>query len=107
MARTLTPATGSIFEELGFAAPEAAHLQVRATLMASLLRTLKRRKLTQVAAAELLGVSQPRISDLQRGKIDKFSLDALVELLSRAGLQVAVEVTPRRTSRPPRRSRAS
>ena len=107
MSRALTPATGTVFEELGFAPDVAANLHLRATLMVALLKAIKRKRLTQAAAAALLGVSQPRISDLQRCKIDKFSLDALVELLSRMNLQVAVDITPRRATRPRRRSRAA
>jgi predicted XRE-type DNA-binding protein len=52
--------------------------------------------LTQAAAATLLGVTQPRISDLMRGKVDRFSIDNLVELLSRVDLRVTFAVKPRR-----------
>ena len=55
-------------------------------------RVIRRRRLTQTAAAKLFGVSQPRVSDLHRGRIDRFSLDALVELLARAGVRVDLVV---------------
>ena len=57
-----------------------------------LIRIVRSRKLTQAAAARLLGVSQPRVSDLMRVKVDKFSSDALVEMLARAGVSVRVTV---------------
>ena len=55
-------------------------------------KLIERRRLTQTAAAKLFGVSQPRVSDLHRGRIDRFSLDALVELLARAGVRVDLVV---------------
>jgi predicted XRE-type DNA-binding protein len=83
-----------VFADLGFRKDEAEHLLVRSSLMTELLRLIQRRRLTQAAAARLLGVSQPRISDLARGKIDRFSIDALVEMLGRAGQKVVVTVRP-------------
>jgi predicted XRE-type DNA-binding protein len=53
---------------------------------------------TQIDAATLLGVSQPRISELRRGKIDKFTIDTLVNMLARAGVQTRVSL--KRTRRP-------
>ena len=55
-------------------------------------KLIERRRLTQTAAAKLFGVSQPRVSDLHRGRIDRFSLDALVQLLARAGILSAEEI---------------
>ena len=92
-----TPATGNVFADLGFPAIQAASLQLRAQLMAELIRVVRSRKLTQVSAAKLLDVSQPRVSDLMRAKVDKFSSDALVEMLAQAG--VAVQETVRRGRR--------
>lgn len=87
-----TKANGNVFADLGFSPLESASLQLRARLMAELIRIVRARKLTQAAAARLLGVSQPRISDLMRAKVDKFSSDALVEMLALAGIKL--EVTP-------------
>ena len=87
-----TPATGNVFADLGFPAIQAASLQLRAQLMAELIRVVRSRKLTQVSAAKLFDVSQPRVSDLMRAKVDKFSSDALVEMLARAGVSVRVTV---------------
>jgi predicted XRE-type DNA-binding protein len=59
-------------------------------------RLIAERELTQAAAAKLLHVTQPRISDLIRGKIERFSIDILVEMLGRAGVDVSVKVHRRR-----------
>jgi predicted XRE-type DNA-binding protein len=56
--------------------------------MLALDRLIRRRRLTQAQAAKLLGVSQPRVSDLVRGRFHRFSIDALVEMLARAGVKV-------------------
>ncbi len=87
-----TKASGNLFADLGFSPLESASLQLRARLMAELIRIVRARKLTQTAAARLLGVSQPRVSALMRAKVDKFSSDALVEMLARAG--IVLKVTP-------------
>lgn len=84
--------TGNVFADLGFAAEDAEHLKVRADLMVALTKLLDARGLSQAEAAKLLGVSQPRISDLVRGKIDKFSVDTLISMLAAAGAQVSVSV---------------
>ena len=81
---------GNVFADLGFDAEEAEHLRIRSALMATLRQVLQDRDLTQHAAAKLLDVSQPRVSDLVRGKIDRFSIDTLVEMLARAGVRVDV-----------------
>jgi len=56
---------------------------------------IEAQKLTQAAAAKLLGVTQPRVSDLKRGKIDRFSVDSLIEMLGHAGVCVSVVVSQR------------
>ena len=84
--------TGNVFRDLGFGPEEAASLKIRADLMIEIERLLKRRRLTQTAAAKLLGVTQPRVSDLVRGKIDLFSIDTLVDMLTRAGVRVRLNV---------------
>jgi len=84
--------TGSVFRDLGFGPEEATSLKIRADLMIEIERLMKRRRLTQAAAAKLLGVTQPRVSDLVRGKIDLFSIDTLVDMLTRAGVGVRVNV---------------
>lgn len=84
---------GNVFADLGFSAEEAQNLKIRSDLMIELGRLIEERGLTQSAAAELLGVTQPRISDLVRGKIDRFSVDSLIEMLGRAGASISFIVT--------------
>jgi predicted XRE-type DNA-binding protein len=81
-----------VFRDLGFSPAEAANLRVRAAMMNALIAYIEQRRLTQAKAAELLGVTQPRISDLMRGSIHLFSIDTLVNLLAAAGLHVEVKV---------------
>ena len=64
--------------------------------MIRLTRLIEARRLTQAQAARLLGVTQPRISDLVRGKIDRFSVDSLIEMLGRAGARITILVSPGR-----------
>ena len=94
MAQTrMTRSTGNVFRDLGFSPQESTSLQIRSDLMKKLSEMIRRRKLTQAMAAKLLGVTQPRISDLVRGKIELFSIDTLVEMVSRAGGRVKIAVT--------------
>ena len=83
--------SGNVFVDLGFSAEEAAILQMRADLMADLRKVIKARKLTQAKAAKLLGVSQSRVSDLVTGKWEKFSLEMLITLATRAGIRVHIK----------------
>ena len=88
----MTSGTGNVFADLGFAPEEASLLQMRVDLMNELRLVIAARGWTQVVAAQELGVSQSRISDLVRGKWQQFSLDMLVTLAVRAGLRVSVEL---------------
>ena len=88
----ITPSSGNVFADLGFDEAEAQVLTLRAELMVQLERQLKARKLTQVAASRLLGVSQSRVSDLVRGKADKFSLDMLVLFAARLGVPARIRL---------------
>lgn len=81
---------GNVFADLGFSPEEAALLQLRAQLMAELRDSVAARGWTQVQAAQALGVSQSRISDLVRGKWQQFSLDMLITLAVRSGRRVHV-----------------
>src|SRR3546814_6439447 len=80
----ITESTGNVFTDLGFDDAEAQVLALRADLMALLAKQIKARRMTQVAAAKVLGVSQGRVSDLTRGKADQFSLDLLVTFAARS-----------------------
>jgi predicted XRE-type DNA-binding protein len=84
--------SGNVFRDLGFGPEEAASLKVRAMLMAELEKHIRSKHLTQKQAAERFGVTQPRISDLMRGKISLFSVDTLITMLTHAGLKVDVRV---------------
>ncbi len=88
----ITPSAGNVFADLGFDAGEAENLKIRARLMITIESWIEGRCLTQQRAAELLGTTQPRISDVVRGKIDQFTIDSLVNMLTHAGLQVDVRV---------------
>ena len=92
VSREMTLASGNVFLDLGFAPGVAANLLLRSKLMIEAEKLIERRRLTQTAAAKLFGVSQPRVSDLVRGRIERFSLDALVQLLARAGVRVDLVV---------------
>ena len=92
MAMKAQRSTGNVFQDVGFGPREAESLRLRAQLMLELRRLIQARKLTQSSAAKLLGVTQPRISDLVRGKIDLFSIDTLVEMLARAGIRIRLRL---------------
>jgi len=98
VAKTLrvTVSTGNVFRDVGFPREEAEHLLVRADLMIQVQKLIAARRLKQREAAEVLRVSQPRVSDLLRGRIDLFSTDALIDMLSRLGARVRLTVKPGR-----------
>jgi predicted XRE-type DNA-binding protein len=84
--------SGNVFIDLGFSPEEASILTMRSKLMVSLRETIAERRWTQAEAAAALGITQSRVSDLVRGKWDKFSLDMLITLAARAGRRVTLEV---------------
>jgi len=88
----VTPSTGNVFRDLGFSADEAEHLLIRADLLIQLQKAITARRLTQAKAARLLRVTQPRVSDLLRGRIDLFSTDSLIDMLARLDVHVRVVV---------------
>ena len=92
MKEKITRSSGNVFADLGFPPEEAAILAMRADLMAQLRLVIEKRNWTQVEAAQVLGISQSRVSDLMRGKWDKFSLDMLVTLATRAGLHCELKL---------------
>jgi predicted XRE-type DNA-binding protein len=92
----VTPSSGNVFRDLGFSTEESEHLRVRADLLLQLQKALATRELTQVQAARLLHVSQPRVSDLLRGRIDLFSTDSLIDMLARLGVRVRIVLKPAR-----------
>jgi predicted XRE-type DNA-binding protein len=84
--RHVTPAGRSVFYDLS-PAEKAAEMEIRAQLLMGLEHWLEKSRMTQAVAAKVLGVTQARVSDLKRGKIDRFSMDLLVRLAARAGLK--------------------
>ena len=88
----ISKSSGNVFVDLGFAAEESAVLTMRAELMVSLRQIIEKKHWTQVEAAQHLGISQSRVSDLVRGKWEKFSLDMLVNLIARSGKKITLEV---------------
>jgi predicted XRE-type DNA-binding protein len=83
MKKKTTKSSGNIFVDLGFDPAEAAVLQLRANLMGDLRLYIEKQKLTQAQVAKRLGIAQSRVSDLVRGKWDKFSLEMLITLEGR------------------------
>lgn len=95
MSITIQESSGNVFTDLGFEPEQALNLKVRADLMIEISKMIDEQGLTQTAAAKLLKVTQPRISDLVRGKIDRFSVDSLIEMLGHAGASVSFKVMAR------------
>jgi predicted XRE-type DNA-binding protein len=93
----VTPSTGNVFRDLGFSKEEAEHLLVRADLLIQVQKTIASRGMKQAKAATTLRVTQPRVSDLLRGRIDLFSTDALIDMLARLGVGVRLVVKPAKT----------
>ena len=96
MAKLTKKSSGNVFEDLGFPAEDAENLRIRADLMVEISKLIESRGLTQTDAAKLFGVTQPRVSDLVRGKIELFSVDSLIAMLGAAGVQVHVTTKRRR-----------
>ena len=88
----IAESSGNVFLDLGFPPDEAALLAMRADLMAKLRLTIDEKGWTQAEAAKVLGIAQSRVSDLVRGKWERFSLDMLITLASRAGLRPRLEL---------------
>jgi len=91
--------SGNVFIDLGFPPDEARNLLMRSELMIRIGRFVKDSGLTQARAARLLGLTQPRLNAMLKGRIDLFSLDALVNAAVRAGLEVELRVSsPKRAT---------
>jgi predicted XRE-type DNA-binding protein len=83
----------SVWDALEETPEESAHMRLRSELMMAVHGVVEGWKLTQAKSAKRLGVTQPRLNDLLRGRISRFSLDSLVGLAERAGLVVHMEIT--------------
>lgn len=82
----------SVWDAIEDSPQEAENMKLRAALMTALKQHIARTGLTQAEAAQRLGVTQPRISDLTRGKIQLFGLDALVNMATAAGLHLDLRI---------------
>jgi len=82
----------SVWDAIEDTPAQAENMKLRSSLMIALKDHIAREKLSQGEAARVLGVTQPRVSDLMRGKIDLFSLDTLVNMLATAGLHVEMRI---------------
>lgn len=90
----------SVWEAIENTSQEAASMRARSELMMRIAEVIRTQAMTQAQAAELFGVTQPRVSDLVRGKINLFSLDTLIDMAATAGMAPLVKVTmPRVRSR--------
>lgn len=90
----VTHGSDNVFKDVGFAAEEAANLKVRADLLLDLRQYIQARGWTQADAAAFFGETQPRISNLLKGEISRFSIDKLINMLARAGIRVRLETEP-------------
>lgn len=93
MAIRMRRSSGNVFEDAGFPRPEADRLLIRSELMSELKMLITKWRLTQKQAAKALGVTQPRISDLVRGRIDLFSIDTLVDMMGQFGIAVTLKTS--------------
>jgi len=82
----------NVFADLGFEPMEAANLKLRAELMIKAQKACADEHLTQAVLAKRLELTQPRLSNLLQGKIEKFTLDALVNVLDKLGHQVKMHI---------------
>ena len=89
MAKKVTESSGNIFLDMGFPPHEAEVMLLRAKLAEALRAWMEREDLTQAEAAKRLGVTQPRVSEIVRGKVELLSLDYLVGLCAKARIQAA------------------
>ncbi len=88
---TVTPSSGNVFADLGL--PDADDLMAKANLALHIRRVIEARKLTQVRAAKLLGIDQPKVSSIINGHLDGFSTDRLMRFLNDLGCDVQIAVS--------------
>jgi len=95
----VTPSSGNVFADIGVADPEEA--LAKAQLASRIREVVRRRRLTQVAAAAVMGIDQPKVSALLNGRLTNFSSERLMRLLTRLGqdVEIVVRTKPRRRQR--------
>ena len=89
---SITESSGNIFEDLGFSHAEAEEELLKAQLGAEVFSILQSRHLTQTAAAKILGVKQPEISRLKKGKFSYYSVERLMRFLERLNCEVSIHI---------------
>jgi len=96
---TVTESSGNVFADLGFSDPDEE--LTKAQLSSHIRRVPQRRRLTQIAAAELMGIDQPKVSALLNGRLANFSSDRLMRLLTALGqdVEITVKAKPRHRAR--------
>jgi len=82
----------SVWDAISDTPEEAANLRAKSELMQKIIKIIESKKWTQVEAAKQCGITQPRLNDLLRGRISKFSLDALVNIATALGQTVHIEL---------------
>lgn len=87
-----------MFADLDFSEAEARNLALRSQVMIAIEKLVERSGLTQALAAQRLGITQPRLNALLRGNINQFSLDALVNIATHAGLRVELRIIQTRAA---------
>lgn len=104
----MTQRFSSVWDAIEDTPQQAACMRARSELMMRLSEVIRGRGMNQGDAAELFGVTQPRISDLMRGKVNLFSLDTLIDMAATAGMSPVVKVSkPRSARRPVRRPKVA
>jgi predicted XRE-type DNA-binding protein len=90
----ITKGSANVFEDLGFDVQESQNLLLRSQTMIALVQWFEASGMTQATAAKILGITQPRFNQLLKGKIGIFSLDALVNMATSAGMRVGLSIRP-------------
>jgi len=90
----MTKGSGNVFADLGFSVEEAQNLRLRSQTMSAVEGWYRDSGLTQAQAAKALGITQPRLNQLLKGRIGEFSLDALVNMATSAGMRVGLTIKP-------------
>lgn len=93
MSEQIIESSGNVFSDLGFPPEEAENLRIRSELLMAIKGYINEKGWTQVQAAKHFAVPQPRISEINKGKIERFSVDKLISMLSRVGQHVSVKVS--------------
>ena len=97
----------SVWDAIEDTPQQAASMRARSELMMNLTEVIRERGMTQGDAAALFGVTQPRVSDLMRGKINLFSLDTLIDMAATAGMSPTVKVSKPKVAKHARHKRGA